>query len=41
MSTEVIYGNTASFNMLCIPAESELQVGGQEIVDATIHPLKT
>jgi FkbM family methyltransferase len=35
-----IYGNTASFNMLCIPAESELQVGGQEIVDATIHPLK-
>lgn len=36
-----IYGNTASFNMLCIPSSRKIQVEGLvKIVDKDYHPLK-
>ncbi len=38
---ENIYGNVASFNMLCFPGESVTNVEGlQEIDDSTYHPLQ-
>ena len=37
---ENIYGNVASFNMLCLPREQGAEAEGLvEITDATFHPL--
>ena len=38
---ENIYGNTASFNMMCIPKEVAADIGGlAPVVDSDTHPLK-
>lgn len=40
-NTHNIYGNTNSFNMLCIPVSSKIKVEGLvKIVDKDFHPLK-
>ena len=37
-----IFGNVASFNMLCLPKDSNIKISGlQKIDDANIHPLRT
>lgn len=38
--TENIYGDTASFNMACLPSEWNVQVSGALISDSSQHPLK-
>jgi len=36
-----IFGNVASFNMLCLPQERKIQVSGlQRIENAEFHPLQ-
>jgi FkbM family methyltransferase len=38
---ENVFGNVASFNMLCLPRETQTPVVGQtEITDASFHPLR-
>lgn len=35
-----IYGNTASYNMLCVPPGNPMQIQHHQITDKTKHPLK-